>query len=216
MTKVISVLTVLVSLLSIVQILRAQEDGAEVEECVIPEGTVFELKLRTPVSSGRSQKGDRVSTVLTSPVYVYDSLLLPEGIRVDGYIEELKPAKRKSKGGVISVKFDTIELFDGRRTPILGSLTEIHWAEHQRDFRLGIEGDLKGTGPSPLVQAVVVVGAAASTGGIAGVGVGVAGGIGALVGAVLLPYGHEAALEAGALVGMRLARDAVLRLPSCT
>src|SRR6267143_6275785 len=83
--KVVSVLTVLVSLPSMVQILTAQEHRAEVEECVIPEGTVFQLELRTPVSSGRSQKGDRVSTVLASPVYVYDSPLLPEGIRVDGY-----------------------------------------------------------------------------------------------------------------------------------
>jgi hypothetical protein len=200
--------------------LWAQQEGenanetANENEITIPEGTEFKLQLHSTVSSKTSKPGDRILTTLLDPVAVEDRDVLGKGVRIDGHIAEVKAAGRRGKGGNLSFVFDTVELPNGQKLAILGSLTEVFSSEGGGDPNVGPEGDLKGGGPSRKKQAAIIasttaVGAAA--GGLyAGIG---AAGAGVAL-AILLPHGKQAALAAGSLIGMRLDRDVTFSLPS--
>jgi hypothetical protein len=180
-------------------------------EVSIPEGTEFKLQLHTTINSGTSKAGDRVIATLIDPVSVEDRDVLSKGVRVDGHIGEVKPAGRRGKGGYLTIVFDTVELPNGEKVAILGSLTEVFSSASGGDPNVGPEGELKGHGASRKTQAVIIAGSAA--GAAAGAGPGIAAGAAGVVAAILLPRGKQAALSAGSLIGMRLDRDVTFTLP---
>lgn len=182
------------------------------DEITIPEGTEFKLQLHTTINSKTSKAGDRILTTLLDPVAVEDRDVLPKGIRVDGHIGEVKEAARKGKGGYVTLVFDTVELRNGQKVAIMGSLTEVFSGEGGSTPNVGAEGELKGGGPSRKVQAGIVAGSAAA-GAAAGLGPGIALFATGVAAAVLLPHGKQANLGAGSLIGMRLDRDVTLTLP---
>jgi len=194
----------------------AQQDSLgteEAEEITIPEGTEFKLHLHTTINSKTSKVGDRVLATLFDPVIVEDRDVLPKGTRIDGYVNEVRSAKRKGKGGYIYVVFDTVELPNGEKVAILGSLTEIFSSEGGPDSSVGVEGELKGGGPSRIKQ-LTIFGGATAAGAAGGLGPGIAAGVGGLITALVLPRGKEAVLAAGSLIGMRLDRDVIIPLPA--
>lgn len=184
----------------------------ETADYTIPEGTEFKLQLHTTISSRTSKPGDRVVTTLYDPVYVYDENVLPKGSRVDGHIGEVKTAGRRGKGGYLTVVFDSVELPNGEKMAILGSLTEIFSSEAGAAPTVGVEGDLKGGGPSRKKQLAII---AIPTAGAAAAGVGPAifAVVGSAAAAYILPHGKQASLSAGSLVGMRLDRDVTFTIP---
>jgi hypothetical protein len=194
--------------------LRAQQDVAsETEEWTVPEGTEFKLQLHTTVNSKTSKAGDRVMATLLDPVAVEDREVLPKSVRVDGHIGEIKAAGRKGKGGYLYIVFDTVELPNGEKVAIVGSLTEIFSSEGGDDASVGVEGELKGRGPSRKKQ-VAIVGVATAAGAAGGIGTGIAAGVGGILVAVLIPRGKQASLAAGSLIGMRLDRDVTFSIPA--
>ena len=194
--------------------LRAQQDVAsETEEWTVPEGTEFKLQLHTTVNSKTSKAGDRVMATLLDPVAVEDREVLPKSVRVDGHIGEIKAAGRKGKGGYLYIVFDTVELPNGEKVAIVGSLTEIFSSEGGDDASVGVEGELKGRGPSRKKQ-VAIAGVATAAGAAGGIGTGIAAGVGGILIAVLIPRGKQASLAAGSLIGMRLDRDVTFSIPA--
>lgn len=185
----------------------------EMEEYTIPEGTEFKLQLHTAVNSKTSKVGDRVLATLIDPVHVEDREVLPKGVRIDGHVNEVKAAGRKGKGGYIYVVFDTVELPNGEKVAILGSLTEIFAGEGSGATYVGVEGDLRGGGASRMKQLAIATGSTAA-GAAAGIGPGIAAGVGGLILAIVLPRGKQASLSAGSLVGMRLDRDVTTLVPA--
>jgi hypothetical protein len=97
----------------------------DLNEITIPEGTEFKLQLHTSINSKTSKVGDRVIATLIEPVSVEDITVLRKGARVLGHLNEVKSAAHRGKGGYLSVEFDTIEMPNGEKVAILGSLTEI-------------------------------------------------------------------------------------------
>jgi len=188
--------------------------ATEMSDYTIPEGTEFKLQLHTTISSKTSKVGDRVMTTLYDPVYVYDETVLAKGARVDGHIGEVKSAGRRGKGGYLTVVFDSVELPNGEKAAILGSLTEIFSSEGGSDPKVGVEGDLKGSGPSTKTRLAIMAiptGAVAAAG--AGAGPAIAVGVASVVMAYVLPKGEQAALTSGSLIGMRLDRDVTVTIP---
>jgi hypothetical protein len=190
----------------------AQQPDDNMDDLTIPEGTEFKLQLHTALNSKLSKVGDRVMTTLIDPVSVEDTDVLKKGTRIDGHVNEVKEAGRRGKGGYITITFDSIEMPSGQKVAIIGSLTEIFSAQGGTDPDVGVEGELKGGGPSRKGQAMIVgtMGAIGAAGGIApgiimtGVGLGAA---------LLIPRGKQAALGVGSLIGMRLDRDVTLTVP---
>ncbi len=195
--------------------LSAQQPAApgETDEWTIPEGTEFKLQLHSTVNSKTTKAGDRVLTTLIDPVAVEDREVLPKGVRIDGHVGEVKEAGRKGKGGYLYIVFDTVELPNGEKVAIVGSLTEIFSSEGSDDALVGVEGELKGRGPSRKKQ-VAIMGAATAAGAAVGIGTGIAAGVGGVLAALLIPRGKQASLAAGSLVGMRLDRDVTFSLPA--
>ncbi len=189
-----------------------QAASEEMEEYTIPEGTEFKLQLHTTINSKTSNVGDRVLATLIDPVYVEDREVLPKSVRVDGRVQEVKPARHKGKGGYIYVVFDTVELPNGEKMAILGSLTEIFAGEGSGSSHVGVEGDLRGSGATRLKQ-LAIAGGSTAAGAAAGIGPGIAAGVGGLILAIVLPRGKQASLSAGSLVGMRLDRDVTILVP---
>jgi len=191
---------------------QQEEENPNADELTIPEGTEFKLQLHTTLNSKTSKQGDRVVTSLLDPVAVEDRDVLPKGVRIDGHLGEVRPAGRKGKGGLLTIVFDTVELPNGQKVAILGSLTEIFASEGGGDPNVGSEGELKGHGPSRPKQAAIVV-VATGAGVAGGIGPAVAAGAGSLVAVLWLSHGKQAQLEAGSLIGMRLDRDVTVTLP---
>lgn len=195
--------------------LRAQ-DGAtkddsttDATEYTIPEGTEFKLQLHTTINSKTSKPGDRVMCTLLDPVAIEDTDVLPKGLRVDGHIGEVKAAAHRGKGGYMTIVFDTVEMPNGEKVAILGSLTEVFSSESGSDPKVGPEGDLKGGGASIKKRAAMVL-APAAAGGAVGIGPGIAAAAGGIAAAYFIPKGKQASLAAGSLVGMRLDQDVVI------
>ena len=84
--------------------------------------------------------------------------MLPKGVRIDGHVGESRAAGRKGKGGYLTIVFDTVELPNGQKVAILGSLTEVFSSESGSDPNVGPEGELKGKGPNRKEQAVLIAG----------------------------------------------------------
>jgi len=210
----IAVVLACLLVVGMVPTLRAQQDVAsETEEWTVPEGTEFKLQLHTTVNSKTSKAGDRVMATLIDPVAVEDREVLPKSVRVDGHIGEIKAAGRKGKGGYLYIVFDTVELPNGEKVAIVGSLTEIFSSEGDDDASVGVEGELKGRGPSRKKQ-VAIAGVATAAGAAGGIGTGIAAGVGGILIAVLIPRGKQASLAAGSLIGMRLDRDVTFSIPA--
>lgn len=196
--------------------LGAQEtEATNPNQIVVPEGTEFKLQLHTTINSRTSKPGDRVLTSLLDPVSVEDISVLPKGLRIDGHIGEVKAAGRRGKGGYLTIVFDTIEMPNGEKVAILGSLTEVFSSASGGDPNVGPEGELKGRGPSRKKQAAIVF-LPATVGAAGGAGPGIAAGAAGIMAAILLPRGQQAVLSAGSLIGMRLDRDLTLNLPPHT
>lgn len=193
--------------------LRAQNVEANPDEITIPEGTEFKLQLHTTINSKTSNPGDRVLTTLFDPVAVEDRDVLTKGLRIDGHLGDVKPAARRGKGGYLTIVFDTIELPNGQKLAILGSLTEVFSSEGGGNPIVGPEGDLKGRGASLKKRAAIVAGSTA-VGAAVGTGPGIAAAAAGVTAALLIPRGQQANLLAGSLIGMRLDRDVTFTLPA--
>ena len=211
-SKILALLTAGSLMLSLASPFFAQ-DTSNIDEITIPEGTEFKLQLHTAINSKTTKAGDRILTTLIDPVAVEDRDVLSKGVRVDGHVGEVRPAARKGKGGFLTIVFDTVELPNGQKVAILGSLTEVFSSESGSDPNVGPEGELKGHGASRKEQAVVIL-APVAIGAAMGPGTAIALGAAGVMAAVLIPRGKQAALAAGSLVGMRLDRDVTLELPA--
>jgi hypothetical protein len=191
---------------------RGEEQGILYDEYVIPEGTELRLELHTAVDSGDSSKEQEVTATLFDPVYVYEREVLERGVYVFGSVEEVEPAGHKGRRGSLTLRFHTIEPPHGEQIPISGSLMDVYMSEHYEDVRVDVEGRLIGEGASGWLRAAILAGAVA--GGVpAGALAAVGAGVGGLFGAVWLPRGSDARLEAGSMIGVRLDQYAIVRIP---
>ena len=192
-----------------------QSDDNAANEFIIPEGTEFKLQLHTTLNSKTTKAGDRVMTTLIDPVAVEDRDVLPKGIRIDGHVGEVKAAGRRGKGGYLTIVFDTLEMPNGEKVNILGSLTEVFSSEGGGDPSVGPEGDLKGRGANKKKQAATIL-IPAGAGAAAGTAPGIVAAAGGILVAALMFHGQQAALPAGSLIGMRLDQDVSITAPVST
>lgn len=189
------------------------EAGENSSEITIPEGTEFKLQLHTSINSRSSKVGDRVMTTLLDPVDVEDQDVLAKGLRIDGHVGEVKAAAHRGKGGFLTIVFDTVDLPNGEKLAIQGSLTEVFSNAGVGGTNVGAEGELKGGGPSRVKQAAIIA-VPAAAGAAGGIATGIVGGAAGIMAAYLLPKGKEASLNAGSLIGMRLDRDVTFAPPA--
>jgi hypothetical protein len=183
-----------------------------VQYYTVPADTVMRVRLNDPLNSGTARVGDRFSANVVEPVYAGGGTeVIPVGSKIWGQVSQVNRAEKR-KPGNITVAFNQIELPNGRKVAINGSLTTLQADNVNADN----EGTVKG-GSNSKRDAVFIGGGVAGgaiIGGIAGGGKGaVIGGIlgGALgTGARVLEKEKEAEVKSGTEFGVILNRPVSL------
>ncbi|MDQ3805935.1 MAG: hypothetical protein M3416_19155 [Acidobacteriota bacterium] len=144
----------------------------------VPADTVLRARMDTQLSSKTARTGDRFSATVTEPVYGGESGIevIPVGSKVWGRVTSVKRAGRRSPG-TITVSFNQVQLPNGSRPTINGSLSSLQ----ADDVNADNEGTVAGRGNRK--RDAVFIGGGAATGAIIGAIAG--GGKGAAIGAIL-------------------------------
>ena len=175
----------------------------------VPADTVIRVRMDTELNSRTARVGDRFSTTVTEPVYGGGSGVdvLPVGSKVWGRVASVTRAGRRTPGN-ITVAFNQVELPNGVRHAINGSLSSLQTDDVNSDN----ESTVRGSGNRK--RDAVFIGGGAATGAIIGAIAG--GGKGAAIGAILGGAGgtgarvyereQEAEVKSGTTFGVILNR----------
>ncbi len=114
-------------LLGPVSVTPAAEPMAEAEAGQVeapPDGAVARARLLTPLDSATAKHGDTVEAELSEPLLDgAGRVLLPEGTRLDGVVNQARPARRLARGGVLRFSFRDVRRADGNPEAMQGTLT---------------------------------------------------------------------------------------------
>ena len=103
----------------------------------VVQGTQVHLSLLNPVGTSVSKDGDPFVAMVTEPVFVGNTLLIPAGARVNGIISTVEKARRFSvfRGqAYMNLTFRSLEI-DSRLIPIQMSIITIEQPRNQGDTR---------------------------------------------------------------------------------
>ena len=170
------------------------------------------VRMDNELNSKTARVGDRFSTTTVEPVYADGVEVIPAGSKVWGRVSTVKRAERRSPG-TISVNFYTVELPNGAKHTISGSLSSLQADDVNADNESTVEGR------SNQKRDIVFIGGGAATGAIIGAiaGGGKGAGIGAIIGGALGTGGRlyekeqQAVVKSGTEFGVSLNRS--VRLP---
>jgi hypothetical protein len=175
----------------------------------VPADTVVRVRMDTELNSRSARVGDRFSTTVTEPVYGGGSGadVIPVGSKVWGRVASVRRSGRRTPGQ-ITVAFNQVELPNGVRHTINGSLSSLQSDDVNSDNESTVSG--KGN----RQRDAVFIGGGAATGAIIGAIAG--GGKGAAIGAILGGAGgtgarvyekeQEAEVKSGTTFGVILNR----------
>ncbi|HXQ74515.1 MAG TPA: hypothetical protein VN844_28685 [Pyrinomonadaceae bacterium] len=168
---------------------------------------VMRVRLNDELDSEKARIGDTFTSTLVDPVYSKTGLLLaPQGSIVGGRVTSVQRAQKKGKPAELLVQFTSLELPNGYRRALNGSLTDLESSTGTSDN----EGTVTAHKTSKRKAKFIGGGAAggAVIGAIAGGGKGLAigAGVGALTGAITgrVKKGHEVKVKSGTEFGVIL------------
>ena len=166
----------------------------------LPAGTRITLKLDAEINSRVSSVDDTFTAIVTKPVLVRETVVLPAGSVVEGRVASVSRAAGGGKGGKLDVTFEWLKLSADTRRNIDGVLIKKLSADSSQTFNtLSI---LAGT------VAGVGVGAAARSATGALIGAGVGAGIG--TGLALFRKGKEVRIRKDEEFEIELKKEVVL------
>lgn len=91
---------------------------ADVKTVRIPSGTKLSLQLLQTVNTSITHDGASFNLMLLNEQKVGNVIVLPTGSVVRGYVKQIKPSKRLSRGAVLYLDFDHVVTPTGRQLPI--------------------------------------------------------------------------------------------------
>lgn len=172
---------------------------------VAPAGSRFDATLVTTLSSGINRVGDIVTATVSGPLVTGSDVVIPSGSQLIGQVVNAIPARRfrAGSGGVLEIRFTSIQTPDGQRYPLSASVDTAQ-------FKLQAE-----TGGSRLAKGVGKAAVGAGLGAALGTAIGaIAGGMpgkGAWSGAAI--GGGLGALNAVASKGAELVLESGVQIP---
>lgn len=173
----------------------------------VPANEVMRVRLNDELDSEKARIGDTFTSTLVDPVYSKTGLLLaPQGSVVGGRVTNVQRAQKKGTPAVLDVQFTSLQLPNGYRRALNGSLTDLESSTGTSDN----EGSVTAHKTSHRKGKFIGGGAAggAVIGAIAGGGKGLAigAGVGALTGAITgrVKKGHEVKVKSGTEFGVVL------------
>ncbi len=191
---------------------RANQSASVGGRVTISKDSTIDVRLQQTLATQRNEVGDDFRAEVIEDVVIDNLTVVPAGSRVYGEITHLKRAGRVRGRAEMTLHFQEIELADGSRIPIDGSVISIEPRRKEEvaddSGKLEAPGqkgeDAKKVGVSTGIGALIGV----LTGGGGGAKVG--GAIGALAGVagVLTSRGNDLTLPTETELTIRLNRDA--------
>jgi LysM repeat protein len=170
-------------------------------------GTTMRVRLNSQLSSKVNQVGDTFSVTATEPVYSTTGVIvIPTGSTLTGKVVAVTPAKKGGNVGSIDCSFVTVNLPNGRKKTINGSLSELDTNTAKSDNEGTAKGDRTNHRKVKFIGGGGVGGAV--LGGVIGGGKGaliggIIGGVGGLI-AERQTKGEEATVKSGTEFGVYL------------
>jgi hypothetical protein len=101
--------------MSLVSCILAQEMSVTPAPLIIPDGTPVKLRLAESVSSAHACVGNLLQFIVVRDVSVGGFTVIPAGTMARGSITEVKGRRILGIGGKVSLKLDSVDLFNGDR-----------------------------------------------------------------------------------------------------
>lgn len=185
------------------------EDPAAPQPMVVkvPRGTRIHLALNDALSTKTSQVGDAFSGRVSRPVAVNDLVPIPMGSTVHGAVTKVERPGRVKGRAQLALRFERIELPDGRSLEMAGTLSALGDEEKET---VGQEGEVEGEGSRGRDAATIGGGAGVGaiiggiTGGKKGAAIGAGTGAAAGTAVTLLTRGKDVELKRGSEVAVDL------------
>lgn len=184
---------------------------------VAPAGSRFDATLTSTLSSGTSRVGDVVNASVSSPLAVGSDVVIPNGSQLIGQVVNAIPAKRfrAGAGGVLEIRFTSIQTPDGQRYPLSASVdtTQFKLQAGTGGSRVvkGIEKTAVGAGLGAALGTAIGAIAGGMPGRGAWSGAAIGGGTGAL--AALAQKGSELVIQSGAQIPVLLDQSLQVVVP---
>jgi len=118
----------------------------------IPEGTMVQARLMTPLNSLSTQKGAEVEAVLSRPLVSDGKLILPQGSLLKGSVVQVQPARHWKHNGQLRFVFRELVLPNGVESKVKGMMQGVQsrTADNlQLDAEGGAETRPEEPGPRP-------------------------------------------------------------------
>src|SRR6266404_4087547 len=84
---------------------------------LLPQGTVFHVRVNDALSTARNRAGDKLSAVLDVPVEIGGREVIPRGARVEGHVTTSQSSGHLKGRAVLGITLDAVE-DRGRMVPI--------------------------------------------------------------------------------------------------
>lgn len=173
----------------------------------VSTGTTMRVRMNSELSSKTARVGQTFLVTVTEPVYSSTGVVVvPTGSTVTGRVDAVTPAAKGGKVGTISATFISVNLPNGRKRTINGSLAELESKNATSDNEGGASGN------KTKYRKLIFIGG----GGVGGLVIGgaVGGGKGALIGGIIggvggwiaetQTKGAEAVVKSGTAFGVYL------------
>jgi hypothetical protein len=169
-------------------------------EITIPAGTKLGVRLNTSVASNASRVEDPVEATLISPVTIGDSVVVPTGSLLKGYVSSARRSGKVKGRASLGLRFGTLTA-RGQAYPIAAQISRVAPATKAQDAA------------KIAIPAAGGAGIGALVGGKTGAGVGALIGGGAGTAVVLATPGKEVSLPHGSVLSLRLQKALTVRVP---
>ena len=166
----------------------------------VAAGKRIRVRMNEGLTSKTAKVGDRFTVTVVDPVYSTNgAVVIPQGSEIVGKVDVVTKAAKKGKPGALDVSFIRVDLPNGTKRVINGSLTELNADDAKSDEEGTARGDRM------KHRKVIWYGGGAAGGAVLGAAIG--GGKGALIGGLLgagggflgerYTKGEEAKVESG-------------------
>jgi type IV secretion system protein VirB10 len=182
----------------------------------VPQGTRIYLTLNDTLTTKTSQVGDKFSGTVSRPVAVNELVPIPMGSTVHGTVTKVERPGRVKGRAQLALRFEKIELPDGRTLEMAGTLSAL--GEEEKET-VGEEGEVTGEGSRGRDAATIGGGAGVGaiiggiTGGKRGAAIGAGTGAAAGTAVTLLTRGRDIELKSGSEVAVDLSQPLSVQMP---
>ncbi len=173
----------------------------------VASGTTIHVRINSMLSSKVNRVGDTFLVTVTEPVYSSTGVVVvPPGSSITGRVDSVTPAAKGGHVGSIGVTFVSVNLPNGRKRSINGSLSELDTSSAKSDNEGAASGDrtnhrkIKFIGGGGVGGAVLGGAIGGGKGALIG---GIIGGVGGLI-AETQTKGEESTVKPGTEFGVYL------------